>query len=52
MKAFCTAPETSINDGDVIALDDTKIELPYGKKMLFLCWLFDNLKKKHLWCMN
>jgi hypothetical protein len=39
-------------DGDVIALDDTKIEYPYGKKMPFLCWLFDNSEKEHLWCMN
>ncbi len=33
-------------------MDDTKIEHPYGKKMPFLCWLFDNAEKKHLWCMN
>lgn len=53
IKAFCSAsPETTISDGDVIALDDTKIEHPYGKKMPFLCWLFDNSEKKHLWCMN
>ena len=53
IKAFCTTlPETAISDGDVIALDDTKIEHPYGKKMPFLCWLFDNSEKKHLWCMN
>lgn len=53
IKAFCSAShETAINDGDVIALDDTKIEHPYGKKIPFLCWLFDNSEKKHLWCMN
>ena len=53
IKAFCSAsPETAISDGDVIALDDTKIEHPYGKKIPFLCWLFDNSEKKHLWCMN
>lgn len=53
IKAFCSeSPETAISDGDVIALDDTKIEHPYGKKMPFLCWLFDNSEKKHLWCMN
>jgi hypothetical protein len=45
-------PETAISEGDVIALDDTKIEHPYGKKLPFLCWLFDNSDKKHLWCMN
>jgi hypothetical protein len=43
VKSFCTASlETAICDGDVVALDDTKIEHPYGKKMPFLCWLFDN----------
>ena len=53
LKHFCTAsPETAVSEGDVIALDDTKIEHPYGKKMPFLCWLFDNSDKKHLWCMN
>lgn len=36
----------------MIALDDTKIEHPYGRKLPFLCWLFDNSEKKHLWCMN
>lgn len=52
LKAFCSTPETVFAEGDVIALDDTKIEHPYGKKMPFLCWLFDNAEKKHLWCMN
>lgn len=53
VKSFCSSsPETAICDGDVVALDDTKIEHPYGKKMPFLCWLFDNSEKKHLWCMN
>lgn len=53
LKTFCSASsETVISDGDVIALDDSKIEHPYGKKMPFLCWLFDNSEKKHLWCMN
>ena len=52
IKQFCTMPETAISEGDVIALDDTKIEHPYGKKLPFLCWLFDNSDKKHLWCMN
>lgn len=35
-----------------MALDDTKVEHPFGKKLPFLCWLFDNSDKKHLWCMN
>jgi hypothetical protein len=52
IKLFCQTPETCISEGDVIALDDTKIEHPYGKKLPFLCWLFDNSEKKHLWCMN
>ena len=52
IKLFCTTPETAISEGDVVALDDTKIEHPYGKKLPFLCWLFDNSEKKHLWCMN
>lgn len=52
LKLLCTQPETTISEGDIVALDDTKIEHPYGKKMPFLCWLFDNSDKKHLWCMN
>lgn len=52
IKQFCTTPETAISEEDVVALDDTKIEHPYGKKLPFLCWLFDNSEKKHLWCMN
>lgn len=41
--------ETRLQDGDVIALDDTKIEHP---KIPFLCWLFDSSDKRHVWCMN
>ncbi|WP_245280929.1 transposase [Desulfitobacterium hafniense] len=52
IKLFCSAPETIISEGDVVALDDTKIEHPYGKKLPFLCWLFDNSEKRHIWCMN
>lgn len=52
IKLFYSTTETSIEEGDVVALDDTKIEHPYGKKLPFLCWLFDNSEKKHLWCMN
>lgn len=52
IKSFCSAPETTISQGDVVALDDTKIEHPNGRKIPFLCWLFDNSEKKHLWCMN
>ncbi|MHB8065114.1 MAG: hypothetical protein ACYDG2_21270 [Ruminiclostridium sp.] len=36
LKHFCsTSLETAISDGDVISLDDTKIEHPYGKKSRF-----------------
>ena len=44
--------ETRLTDGDIIALDDTKIEHPYGKKIPFLCWLFDSSDKRHVWCIN
>lgn len=45
-------PESCMTDGDVIALDDTKAEHPHGKKIPFLCWLFDSSDKRHVWCMN
>ena len=44
--------ETRLTDGDIIALDDTKVEHPHGKKIPFLCWLFDSSDKCHVWCMN
>jgi hypothetical protein len=44
--------ECRLEDGDIIALDDTKLEHPYGKKLPFLCWLFDYSDKRHVWCMN
>ena len=44
--------ESRLTEGDVIALDDTKIEHRHGKKIPFLCWLFDSSDKRHLWCMN
>jgi hypothetical protein len=44
--------DSRLSDGDVIALDDTKIEHPHGKKIPFLCWLFDSSDKRHVWCMN
>lgn len=44
--------ESRLIEGDVIALDDTKIEHRHGKKIPFLCWLFDSSDKRHLWCMN
>ena len=44
--------ETRLSDGDIIALDDTKIVHPYGKKIPFLCWLYDHASKTQVWCMN
>lgn len=44
--------ESRLADGDVIALDDTKVEHPHGKKIPFLCWLFDSSDKRHVWCIN
>lgn len=44
--------ESRLTEGDVIALDDTKIEHQHGKKIPFLCWLFDSSDKRHVWCMN
>jgi len=44
--------ESRLTDGDVIALDDTKIEHPHGNKIPFLCWLFDSSDKHHVWCIN
>ncbi|MCL4439810.1 MAG: transposase [Firmicutes bacterium] len=44
--------ETRLTDGDIVALDDTKLEHPHGKKIPFLCWLFDSSEKRHVWCMN
>ena len=44
--------KSRLTDGDVIALDDTKVEHPHGKKIPFLCWLFDSSDKRHVWCMN
>lgn len=41
-----------LEDGDIVALDDTKLEHPYGRKLPFLCWLFDYSDKSHVWCMN
>jgi hypothetical protein len=38
-----------LKDGDVVNLDDTVIDHPYGKKLPFLCWLFDSSQKIHVW---
>ncbi|WP_165908329.1 hypothetical protein [Hydrogenispora ethanolica] len=52
LDRFQSKPESRLQDGDIIALDDTKIEHPHGKKLPFLCWLFDSSDKRHIWCMN
>ncbi|WP_243270061.1 transposase [Thermanaerosceptrum fracticalcis] len=44
--------DSRLTDGDIIALDDTKIEHPHGKKIPFLCWLFDSSDKCNVWCIN
>ena len=44
--------ETAFTKGDVIVLDDTKVAHPHGKKIPFLCWLFDSSDKINIWCMN
>lgn len=44
--------DSRLTDGDIIAVDDTKAEHPHGKKIPFLCWLFDHSEKRYAWCMN
>jgi hypothetical protein len=45
-------PETALQEGDVIDLDDSVIDHPYGKKLPFLCWLYDSSQKINVWGMN
>jgi hypothetical protein len=52
VKRLQSNPDSRLADGDIIALDDSKIEHPFGKKIPFLCWLFDSSEKRHVWCMN
>lgn len=52
LARFQQKEESRLTEGDVIALDDTKIEQRHGKKIPFLCWLFDSSDKRHLWCMK
>lgn len=44
--------DTRLQEGDIINLDDTVIDHPYGKFLPFLCWLFDSSKKISVWGMN
>jgi len=52
LNAFLSDKRMALTEGDVIAIDDTKIDHPYGKQMPFLCWLFDSSEKANVWCMN
>ena len=49
---FQEDPDTKLQDGDTASLDDTMIDHQYGKKLPFLCWLFDHSKKVDIWTMN
>ncbi|QUH27271.1 transposase [Serpentinicella alkaliphila] len=35
-----------------MVLDDTKVAHAHGKKIPFLCWLYDSSIKINIWCMN
>lgn len=52
LKRVLSDPRMRLVDGDVIAIDDTKLDHPFGKHMPFLCWLFDSSEKVNVWCMN
>ncbi|GAB6171670.1 hypothetical protein JCM15765_11480 [Paradesulfitobacterium aromaticivorans] len=45
-------PDTKLQEGDVLALDDSLVTHPYGKQLPFLCWLFDHSSKINVWGMN
>jgi hypothetical protein len=45
-------PETALHTGDVIDLDDSVIDHPFGKILPFLCWLYDSSQKINVWGMN
>jgi len=44
--------ESRLLEGDLIALDDTKIDHPYGRKIPLLFRLFDAAEKRYTICMN
>jgi hypothetical protein len=52
MNIFLSSDRMKLSPGDVIALDDTKIDHPHGKNIPFLCWLFDSSDKRDVYCMN
>lgn len=45
LKRVLSDPRMRLVDGDVIAIDDTKRDHPFGKHMPFLCWLFDSSER-------
>jgi hypothetical protein len=45
-------PDTALQPGDVVDLDDAVIDHPYGKMLPFLCWLYDSSQKISVWGMN
>jgi hypothetical protein len=45
-------PETSLQEGDVVNLDDTHSAHPYAKKLPFLSWLYDHSSKTYVWATN
>lgn len=44
--------DTRLQDGDVVALDDSQVAHPYAKMLPFLCWLYDSSQKIYTWGMN
>jgi hypothetical protein len=44
--------DTAMQDGDVIDLDDSVVDHPYGKMLPFLCWLYDSSQKISVWGLN
>lgn len=41
--------DTALKTADVINLDDTVIDHPFGKSLPFLCWLYDSSQKISVW---
>lgn len=52
VSRFQDDSDTKLQEGDSINLDDTMVDHQYGKKLPFLCWLFDHSKKVDIWTMN
>ena len=45
-------PETALQEGVVIALDDSHVPHLYAKRIPFLYWLYDSSCKVYTWAMN